>query len=60
MLRHPAQLAALADTVPGIAAVHDLPMPGGRGWFFGTVFPAFWQFKPTKQFRGAYTLLEFG
>ncbi|MCG7610959.1 class I SAM-dependent methyltransferase [Mycobacterium sp. CnD-18-1] len=56
----PAQLATLADTVPGITAVHDLPMPNGRGWFFGTVFPAFWQFKPTKQFRGAYTLLEFG
>lgn len=56
----PAELADLADTVPGITAVHDLPMPRGRGWFFGTVFPAFWQFAPTKQFRGAYTLLEFG
>ncbi|WP_308170458.1 class I SAM-dependent methyltransferase [[Mycobacterium] fortunisiensis] len=55
----PAQLADLARTVPGITAVHDLPMPAGRGWFFGTVFPAFWQFKPTRQVRGAYTLLEF-
>ncbi|OMC40720.1 methyltransferase [Mycobacterium sp. GA-1841] len=56
----PAQLADLARTVPGIKAVHDLPMPAGRGWFFRRMFPAFWQFKPTKQFRGAYTLLEFG
>lgn len=56
----PAQLADLARSVPGIKAVHDLPMPRGRGWFFRTAFPAFWQFKPTKQIRGAYTLLEFG
>lgn len=25
-----------------------------------TLFPAFWNFEPTKQFRGAYTQLEFG
>lgn len=56
----PAELANLARTVPGIKAVHDLPIPSGRGWFFRTAFPAFWQFKPTKQIRGAYTLLEFG
>ncbi|OBF38210.1 methyltransferase [Mycobacterium sp. ACS1612] len=56
----PAQLAKLAHTVPGIRAVHDLPMPRGRGFFFNTVFPAFWQLKLTKQYRGAYTLLEFG
>ncbi|MGY1988916.1 class I SAM-dependent methyltransferase [Mycolicibacterium fortuitum] len=55
-----AQLADLAHTVPGIKAVHDLPMPRGRGWFFHTAFPAFWQFKPTRRIRGAYTLLEFG
>jgi O-methyltransferase involved in polyketide biosynthesis len=56
----PAELADLAGTVPGIRAVHDLPMPAGRGFLFGKVFPAFWQFKPTRQYRGAYTLLEFG
>ncbi len=54
------QLADLVNTVPGIRAVHDLPMPRGRGLFFNTVFPAFWQWKAMKQFRGAYTLLEFG
>ncbi|GFG48620.1 methyltransferase [Mycolicibacterium agri] len=54
------QLADLAHTVPGIRAVHDLPMPKGRGFFFEKVFPAFWQLKLTRNFRGAYTLLEFG
>ena len=54
------QLADLVHTMPGVRAVHDLPMPHGRGVFFGTVFPAFWGFGPTKRFRGTYTLLEFG
>ena len=54
------QLADLVHTMPGVRAVHDVPMPKGRGVFFGTVFPAFWRFGPTKRFRGAYTLLEFG
>lgn len=54
------RLADLANTVPGVRAVHDLPMPKGRGLFFGTLFPTFWQLPLIKQFRGAYTLLEFG
>lgn len=56
----PRQLANLAHTVPGIRAVHDVPMPAGRGWFFGHLYPALWQLPPLKPFRGAYTLLEFG
>ncbi len=55
-----AQLAALADTVPGITAVHDLPMPRGRGFFFERMFPALWAWKLMRNHRGAYTLLEFG
>ncbi len=54
------QLASLANTMSGVRAVHDVPMPKGRGLFFGTLFPAFWNCGPIKQFRGAYTLLEFG
>jgi len=54
------QLANLVNTVPGIKAVHDIPMPRGRGFFFDKVWPAIWHFGPTKRFRGAYTLLEFG
>lgn len=54
------ELADLAITVPGIRAVHDLPIPQGRGVMFERFFPAFWRFKPTRNYRGAYTLLEFG
>jgi O-methyltransferase involved in polyketide biosynthesis len=53
------QLANLVNTVPGVTAVHDIPMPKGRGFLFKTVFPAIWHFGPTKRFRGAYALLEF-
>ncbi len=55
----PRQLAGLPQTVPGISAVHDVPIPKGRGLFFGTLFPTFWQWGPIKNLRGAYTLLEF-
>lgn len=54
------QLAKLADTMPGIRAVHDVPMPAGRGLFFGTLYPAFWRFPPVKPYRGVFALLEFG
>ncbi len=54
------QLANLADTMPGVRAVHDVPMPRGRGLFFGILYPALWNFAPMKPFRGAYTLLDFG
>ena len=54
------ELAGLVDTVPGITAVHDLPMPKGRGLIFKTLFPAFWQLPLIRQGRGAYTMLEFG
>lgn len=53
------QLADLVNTVPGIEAVRDLPIPKGRGLFFNTLFPAFWQLPLIKQHRGAYTSLEF-
>lgn len=53
------QLRALVGTTAGLTAVHDVPMPRGRGFFFSTVFPAFWRFGPMKPFRGVYALLEF-
>ncbi|GJF16728.1 O-methyltransferase [Mycolicibacterium cyprinidarum] len=56
----PRQLATLVDTVPGIRSVHDLPIPKGRGLFFKTLFPTFWQLPLVRQVRGAYTVLEFG
>ncbi|WP_322857718.1 class I SAM-dependent methyltransferase [Mycobacterium shigaense] len=54
------QLRKLADTVPGIVAMHDVPMPAGRGLFFGKLYPAFWRFPPTKPYRGVFAMLEFG
>ena len=36
------------------------PDAEGAGAVLQDVFPALWRFPPTKQFRGAYTLLEFG
>lgn len=53
------QLAKLAGSMPGVAAVHDLPMPPGRGFFFRTVFPALWDFGPTRSLRGTFALLDF-
>ena len=54
------ELSALVGSMPGLTAVHDIPMPKGRGFIFNTVFPGFWGFGPTKRFRGVYALLEFG
>jgi len=54
------QLSELVGKIPGLKAVHDVPMPAGRGLVFEKVFPAFWQFGPMKPFRGVYALLEFG
>lgn len=54
------ELSALVGSVAGIKAVHDLPMPAGRGFAFQKLFPALWNFGPTKPFRGSFALLEFG
>ena len=54
------ELSALVGTMPGLTAVHDIPMPKGRGFIFNTVFPGFWGFGPMKRCRGVYALLEFG
>ena len=53
------QLRDLVGSVPGLKAVHDVPMPAGRGFLFEKAFPAFWGFKPMKPYRGVYALLEF-
>ena len=54
------QAAELADTVPGVRAVHDVPIPEGRGRLFNALawtaqrLPAFDSVRPVT------TLLEFG
>ncbi|MFN0142558.1 MAG: class I SAM-dependent methyltransferase [Mycobacterium sp.] len=54
------QLCDLVGTTPGLTAVHDIPMPQGRGLFFNKIFPGLWGLGPLKPFRGVYALLEFG
>lgn len=54
------ELRALVGTMPGLVAVQDLPMPRGRGAFFGAMYPGVWSFGPIRNFRGVYALLEFG
>ena len=54
------EIADLVNTVPGIRAVHDLPLPRGRGPVFSI---AFWTMQRLPVFdpvRPALTLLEFG
>ena len=54
------QLRALVGRLPGLVAVRDIPMPAGRGTFFGKLYPAVWSFGPIRNVRGVYALLEFG
>ena len=54
------QAAGLVKTVPGIRAVHDIPLPLGRGLIFNTLLSASHWFRPLDQLRPSFTLLEFG
>ncbi|MGV0738928.1 class I SAM-dependent methyltransferase [Mycobacterium syngnathidarum] len=55
----PAELADLVNTVPGVTAVHDLPMPPGRGRVLNALLQAQHLpiFDPVRPVSG---LLEFG
>jgi O-methyltransferase involved in polyketide biosynthesis len=58
--RTPEQLANLTNEVPGIRAVHDIPLPPGRGKVFNA---AMWTVQRVGIFdsvRPTLTLLEFG
>ena len=52
--------AALADTIAGIAAVRDVPLPAGRGWLFNTLMAAAYRNPLLDNIRPSLTLLEFG
>lgn len=56
----PAQLADLADTVPGIRAVHDVPLPEGRGRAWNAVAFAMQRIPLFDPVRPTHTVLEFG
>jgi O-methyltransferase involved in polyketide biosynthesis len=55
-----AEVANLANTVPGIRAVHDLPMPAGRGKVFNALMWTAQRLPLLDPVRPVLTLLEFG
>jgi O-methyltransferase involved in polyketide biosynthesis len=56
----PSDLANLANTVPGIRAVHDLPMAQGRGKVLNTLMWTAQRIPLLDPIRPVVTLLEFG
>jgi O-methyltransferase involved in polyketide biosynthesis len=56
----PSDIAELANTVPGIRAVHDLPMTQGRGKVLNTLMWTMQRIPLLDPVRPVVTLLEFG
>ncbi|MCW2686981.1 MAG: O-methyltransferase involved in polyketide biosynthesis [Mycobacterium sp.] len=56
----PGEAAGLVNTVPGIRAVHDLPMPQGRGKVLNGLLWTAQRIPLLDPLRGVLTLLEFG
>ncbi|CAJ1495133.1 class I SAM-dependent methyltransferase [[Mycobacterium] kokjensenii] len=54
------EAADLVNTMPGIRAVRDLPMPAGRGLLFNTLLSAAYRLRFLDPLRPSLTLLEFG
>jgi O-methyltransferase involved in polyketide biosynthesis len=54
------ELADLVNSVPGIRAVHDLPMPNGRGQLFNALLWTVQRLPIFDSVRPVLTLLEFG
>jgi hypothetical protein len=52
--------ANLVNTVPGIRAVHDLPMPAGRGKVVNALMWTAQRIPLLDSARPVVTLLEFG
>lgn len=55
-----AELAKMVNTVPGIRAVHDMPLPRGRGPVFNFLLWTLQRMPVFDPVRPALTLLEFG
>jgi O-methyltransferase involved in polyketide biosynthesis len=54
------EAAKLVDVVPGVRAVHDVPLPQGRGRVLNSLVWAAQRFPLFDPIRPAFTLLEFG
>lgn len=55
-----AQLAGLPDTVPGVRAVHRVPIPRGRGRLFNALGRTIEHHPAAAPLRAVWALLEFG
>ncbi len=55
-----ARAADLANTVPGIRAVRDMPLPRGRGMLFNAATSFVYRTRLFDTLRPSMTLLEFG
>jgi O-methyltransferase involved in polyketide biosynthesis len=55
-----AQAADLANTVPGVRAAHDLPLPAGRGRVLNALIWTTQRLPVFDAVRPVWTLLEFG
>jgi O-methyltransferase involved in polyketide biosynthesis len=54
------ETAKLVDVVPGVRAVHDVPLPQGRGRILNGAVWVMQRFPLFDPIRPAFTLLEFG
>ncbi|KUH98098.1 methyltransferase [Mycobacterium sp. IS-3022] len=56
----PSQVAGLVDEIPGIRAVHDVPLPPGRGKVLNALMWGAQRLPMFDSVRPVFTLLEFG
>ena len=56
----PSQVANLVHEIPGIRAVHDVPIPPGRGKVFNTLLWTAQRLPVFDAVRPVFVLLEFG
>jgi O-methyltransferase involved in polyketide biosynthesis len=56
----PSEIANLANTIPGVRAVHDLPMPPARGKVLNGLMWTLQRVPQLDSVRPVNTLLEFG
>jgi len=56
----PQDIAKMIDTIPGIRAVHDLPMPQARGSILNVLMWTLQRLPALDRLRPTVTLLEFG
>ena len=52
--------AARLVQVEGVRAVHDIPLPPGRGALFNAAVQNIYRIRPLDGLRGVLTLVEFG